>query len=174
MPNSNPDIWGWPFAPISAPNVWPRAIPILRPLEHSGRLFILQWADRIAGHFTLWEWLVSAAILLTILAVLASIKIWFDRGGRAGWYWLGVGVFLWILTIGGAARRYHDDYLLERGVVVVAETDVRGGPGEDYTLQFTGHDGLLFVINRRESDWYLVSFANGIKGWIQVGDVKLI
>ncbi|MFC1476108.1 tetratricopeptide repeat protein [Candidatus Zixiibacteriota bacterium] len=143
-------------------------------LEQSGRLFILGWADHFAGRFTLWEWLISAGILLFVLAILAGLKVWFDRGGRAGWYWLGFGLLLWVLTIGGAARCYHDDYFLERGVVVVAETDVRGGPGEDYTLQFTGHDGLLFVIDRLESDWYLVTFANGIKGWIQVSDVELI
>jgi tetratricopeptide (TPR) repeat protein len=143
-------------------------------LERSGRLFILGWADHFAGNFTLWEWLVSAGILLFILAVLACIKVWFARGGQAGWYWLGFGLFLWILTIGGAARRYHDNYFLERGVVIVAETDVRGGPGDDYTQQYTGHDGLLFIIDRQESDWYLVTFANGIKGWIQVEAVELI
>jgi uncharacterized protein YgiM (DUF1202 family) len=59
-------------------------------------------------------------------------------------------------------------------VVVVAETDVRGGPGDDYTLQFTGHDGLLFTIDRLESDWYLVTFTNGMKGWVLAEAVESI
>lgn len=143
-------------------------------LEQSGRLFLLGWADHLAGRFTLREWLVVAGILLCLLALLAGIKVWFDLGGRAGWYWLGFGLLLWVLTIGGAARRYHDDYFLKSGVVVVAETDVRGGPGDDYTLQFSGHDGLLFTIDRQESNWYLVTFANGIKGWLQVVAVTRI
>jgi len=135
-------------------------------LEKPGKLFLLGWADRLSGHFTLSEWLAVTGILFFCLIGLAGLKIWFGRAGRAAWYWLGLGFFLWLLTIGGAARHYRDLYLRERGVVVVAETDVRGGPGDDYTLQFVGHDGLLFTIDRLESNWYLVTFANGMKGWV--------
>ena len=135
-------------------------------LEKSGRLFILGWADALSARYTLAEWLISAGFLFLILAMSTAFKIWSRRGGRAAWYWLGFGGLLWLLIIGGAARHYHDEYFSERGVVIVAETDVRGGPGDDYTLQFTGHDGLLFTIDREESGWYLVAFENGVKGWV--------
>jgi len=135
-------------------------------MEKSGRLFVLGWADRLSARYTLREWLTAAGILFSLLVSLTILKVWFGRGGRAGWYWLGVGVFLWLLVLGGGARHYRDEYMRDRGVVVVKETDVRGGPGDDYTLQFTGHDGLLFTIDRQESGWYLVSFENGVKGWV--------
>jgi tetratricopeptide (TPR) repeat protein len=135
-------------------------------LEESGRLFILGWADLISAKYTLREWLAAAGVLFSVLILLTILKVWFGRTGRAGWYWFGFGLFLWLLIIGGAARHYRDEYMRQRGVVVVKETDVRGGPGDDYTLQFTGHDGLLFTIDRQESGWYLVSFENGVKGWV--------
>jgi tetratricopeptide (TPR) repeat protein len=143
-------------------------------MEQSGRLFFLGWADALAGRYTVAEWLGFSGMLLFILAVLAAFKVWYGRGGRAGWYWLGFGMFIWLLTMGGAARRYYDQYYLQQGVIIEAATDVRGGPGGDYTLQFTGHDGLIFTIDRLESGWYLVSFANGIKGWIQADSVVRI
>lgn len=135
-------------------------------LETSGRLFILGWTDQLSARFTLREWLTAAGALFSLLVVLTILKVWFGRVGRAGWYWLGIGVFIWLLVLGGGARHYRDEYMRDRGVVVVKETDVRGGPGDDYTLQFTGHDGLLFTIDRQESGWYLVSFENGVKGWV--------
>jgi len=143
-------------------------------LEKSGRLFILGWADWFSGRFTLSGWLTATGILFFCLSLLTGLKIWFSRAPRAGWYWLGFGFFLWLLTVGGAAHYYHDQYLRERGVVIVTETDVRSGPGDDYTLQFTGHNGLLFTIDRGESGWYLVSFANGIKGWVLAEAVERI
>ncbi len=55
---------------------------------------------------------------------------------------------------------------LAEGVVVVGEVQVRSGPGEDYTLQFTGHDGLEVVVEDEKEDWYLVRITTQVKGWI--------
>ncbi len=143
-------------------------------IESNGALFIAGWADWFADHFTFGEWITVSTLLFLVLVILAALKIWYHRHGRAGWYWLGVGVFLWLIVLGGAARRYHDEFIRERGVVIVEETPVRGGPGSDYTLQFTGHDGLVFTVDRREENWLLVSFENGVKGWLNADAVERI
>ncbi len=143
-------------------------------LDRSGRLFVLGWADTISRWLTLNEWMTLAGALFFTLCLLASLKLWLFPRGRAGWYWLGVGGFVWLLVLGGGFRHYRDEYVLRRGVVTVAETDVRGGPGEDYTLQFTGHDGLVFTIDRVESDWLLVTFENGVKGWVASSAIEPI
>ncbi len=143
-------------------------------IEPAQQFFIAGWADWFADHFTFGEWLTVSTSLFLILIILTSLKIWSNRHGHAAWYWLGVGVVLWLIVLGGAARRYHDEFLRDRGVVVVDETPVRGGPGSEYTLQFTGHDGLVFTIERSENNWLLVSFQNGVKGWLRQDAIELI
>lgn len=143
-------------------------------MERPGRLFFLGWLDYFSARYTLGEWLITAGIMCLILSSLAGLAIWRNQAGRAAWSWLGLGWCIWLLVLSGTARRYHDVYLQERGVVVVAETDVRGGPGDDYTLQFTGHNGLLLSIDRAESGWYLVTFVNGVKGWVTAEAIERI
>jgi len=143
-------------------------------LEKSGGLFLRAWADRLSAHYTQGEWLMATGLLFMVLATLAAGRVWFGRGGRTIWYWLGFGLFIWLLMLGGASRNYRDERALDRAVVVVAETDVRGGPGEEYTLQFTGHDGLLCAIDRSEGDWHLVTFENGVKGWLKADALQRI
>lgn len=59
------------------------------------------------------------------------------------------------------------DVLTQTGVVLTPQTDVKNGPGDDYTDQFTAHAGLTFKIEREESGYYLVNFENRLKGWIE-------
>lgn len=143
-------------------------------LEKSGRLFLLAWADRLSVRYTLGEWLAAAGLLFLVLVVLTAARVWFGWGGRTVWSWLSFGLLIWLLTIGGAIRNYRDEYVRQRAVVVVAETDIRGGPGEEYTLQFAGHDGLLCTVDRREGGWYLVTFENGVKGWLKADALERI
>ena len=54
------------------------------------------------------------------------------------------------------------------------QAEVRSGPGEDYILQFTGHEGLEFQINGEAEGWYRISLPNGVKGWIPKETVEII
>jgi len=60
------------------------------------------------------------------------------------------------------------------GVVVVTQTEVRSGPGQDYVLQFTGHEGLELKVDEQAVGWYRISLPNGIKGWIPKEAVEII
>lgn len=51
-------------------------------------------------------------------------------------------------------------------VVVAGEVQVRSGPGDDYTLQFTGHEGLEVVVEDEKEAWCLVRITTQVKGWI--------
>lgn len=84
-------------------------------------------------------------------------------------------VFLVLLAIFGSSllTRMHFDSL-EYGVVVVPEAQVRSGPGDDYVLQFTGHEGLEFRVDEKTKEWYRISLPNGIKGWIPSEAVEMI
>ena len=60
------------------------------------------------------------------------------------------------------------------GVVVVTQAEVRSGPGQDYVLQFTGHEGLELKVDEQAVGWYRISLPNGIKGWIPKEAVEII
>ncbi len=60
------------------------------------------------------------------------------------------------------------------GVVVVPQAEVRSGPGQDYVLQFTGHEGLELRVDEQAEGWYRISLSNGIKGWIHKEAVEII
>jgi len=63
---------------------------------------------------------------------------------------------------------------LKSGVVIAPEAKVRSGPGEDYTLQFTGHEGLEFQIKGEAESWYRIMLPNGVRGWIPKEAVEII
>jgi SH3-like domain-containing protein len=52
--------------------------------------------------------------------------------------------------------------------------EVRSGPGDDFILQFTGHEGLEFRVDEEAEGWYRISLPNGIKGWIPQEAVEII
>ena len=60
------------------------------------------------------------------------------------------------------------------GILIVPQSEVRSGPGGDYILQFTGHEGLEFQIKGEAEGWYRISLPNGVKGWIPKGAVEII
>ena len=84
-------------------------------------------------------------------------------------------VFLFFLLLFGSSllAKIHLDSL-EYGVVVVSEAQVRSGPGADYVLQFTGHEGLEFRVDEKTKEWYRILLPNGIKGWIPSEAVEII
>jgi tetratricopeptide (TPR) repeat protein len=84
-------------------------------------------------------------------------------------------VFMICLAFFGSSlfAKIHFDSL-KYGVVVVPEAQVRSGPGDDYILQFTGHEGLEFRVEEKSEEWYRISLPNGIRGWIPVEAVEII
>lgn len=107
------------------------------------------------------------------LSIVIAILVLFRRSKRA-LLW-GLTIFLVVLIIFStsfATKLYFGS--VESGVVIVPEAEVRSGPGGDYTLQFTGHEGLEFQINEEAEGWYRISLPNGVKGWIPREAVEII
>ncbi len=107
------------------------------------------------------------------LSILFGILILFTRSRRA-LLW-GLSMFLLVFVVFSsslAAKLYFDS--IESGVVIAPQAQVRSGPGEDYTLQFTGHEGLEFQISGDSEDWYRILLPNGVRGWIPKEAVEII
>ena len=107
------------------------------------------------------------------LSMIFGILMIFRRSRR--YLRLGFVMFLVLLVIFGSSllAKVHLDSQ-NHGVVVISEVEVRSGPGADYILQFTGHEGLEFRVDEKAERWYRISLPNGIKGWIPAEAVEII
>ena len=108
-----------------------------------------------------------------ILSIVMGILMLF-RGAKK-YLMFGFLSFLILLLICGSSlwAKIHynsQDY----GVVIVSQVEVRSGPGQDYVLQLTGHEGLELRVDEEAEGWYRISLPNGIKGWIPKQAVEII
>jgi tetratricopeptide (TPR) repeat protein len=88
---------------------------------------------------------------------------------------LGFVTLLILMVIFGSsllARIYYES--VDHGVVIAPEVQIRSGPGEDYILQVTGHEGLEFRLDGEAEGWYRISLPNGIRGWIPKDAAEII
>lgn len=86
---------------------------------------------------------------------------------------LSIMLFIFVVSSASLATKLHSDSA-KNGVLIAPQAEVRSGPGGDYTLQFTGHEGLEFQINEQAEGWYRISLPNGVKGWIPKEAVEII
>lgn len=143
-------------------------------IEAVGVFFLESWWRTALEGLSLSESRRLAALAFWLAALLSAWKLW-PGIQRPVATWLVVSVWvLWLTATGASATCYMRDEVHRSGAVVTVRTDVRGGPGGDYALQFVAHDGLLGTIERTESGWFLVRFPNGLKGWIAVSDFEAI
>jgi hypothetical protein len=107
------------------------------------------------------------------LSIVFGILILFTRKRRAWLLGLSIMLFIFIVSSSSLATKLHFDSA-KSGVLIAPQAEVRSGPGGDYTLQFTGHEGLEFQINEQAEGWYRISLPNGVKGWIPKDAVEII
>jgi tetratricopeptide (TPR) repeat protein len=115
--------------------------------------------------------------LLTSLfyALCVALGILMLFRGTKKYLLVGFAPLLVLLLISGASfwAKIHFDSV-DYGVVIDPQVEVRSGPGKDYVLQFTGHEGLEFRMDEAAEGWYRISLPNGIKGWIPKVAVEII
>jgi hypothetical protein len=107
------------------------------------------------------------------LSIFLGILILFTRSKRVLLWGLTIFLLVFVIFSSSLAAKFYFDSI-KSGVLIVPQAEVRSGPGEDYTLQFTGHEGLEFQINEEAGGWYRISLPNGVKGWIPKDAVEII
>lgn len=142
-------------------------------IEVTQETILLDYVNRFFDSFSLSEiaWLTALLYLLTVGAILAGLI----------YHWLQVPrpliivlFILFLLSAGFTGVKLDRDVLTRTGVVITQQVEVKNGPGEDFTSQFTAHAGLLFTIERKEAGYFLVNFENRLKGWIAASAVAEI
>lgn len=89
--------------------------------------------------------------------------------------WLAVAALALALTF-GASRLVHayraaypDD-----AVVVVNETDIHTGPGDNYMVSFNLHDGTELEVRKRGEDWSQIELPDGRRGWARNAQIEIV
>jgi tetratricopeptide (TPR) repeat protein len=145
-------------------------------IEPVGELFLTTWwraaVDRLSLHEARW----IASLIFWLAGILTVWRFWPGTARRARLpLWLVTGIWvIWLVATGASATCYARDVAARDGFVIATQTEVRGGPGDEYTLQFVAHDGLAGAVERTESGWHLVRFPNGLKGWLPVSSFEII
>jgi hypothetical protein len=134
--------------------------------------FLTQVQNGLAKLHPNQYFLISILAFVLLFAYLALKRMGvFARFGNAPIVGLAAislvsaAIMIWVLKA---------NYLVDEGVIVVEQTDILSGPGEDFELQFEGHEGLTFEILDQKQDFYLGLFANKLKGWIRTSAVEKI
>lgn len=113
------------------------------------------------------------ASLLYCLCIAFGILILFRRSKRSLMMGLTILLVIFVIFSSSLATKLYFNSV-KSGVLIASQAEVKSGPGDDYTLQFTGHEGLEFQINGEAQSWYRISLPNGVKGWIPKDAVEII
>lgn len=143
-------------------------------IEPVGEFFLDAWWRALVSEVSVYETRWLAAILFWLATLVTIWRLWPGKSYRRVVVPIVAAWTIWLVATGAAATAYARDYATRSGAIVVTQTNVRGGPGEEYALQFVAHDGLMGSVERVQSNWYLVRFPNGLKGWVAAKDFEVI
>ncbi len=117
---------------------------------------------------------VSGSVCLFLLAAAAVIRL-LSASRRS--LWVGLLVLAGVGFCGSGALltyRVYTESSVSEAIVIADEVRGRSGPGDDYLLVFTIHEGTKVTIERMEDRWYLVRLPNGIGGWLPGTAMEII
>lgn len=104
--------------------------------------------------FNLDEATIFALSFYIVFAVSVLIFV-FTRKRWLKPFYTGLGIAALVTGVSFGVKIYTEHVDL-KGVVVVRESKVRYGPGEEYEVKFLVHEGTMFRINDQKDDWYKV------------------
>lgn len=135
-------------------------------IEVTEQTIVLDFINKFFDSFTLNEITVIAAVLYVLTMCLLLLRFIY-RKIYIPMPVFSVVVLLFIIAAVFTGVKVDRDVLVRQGVVLVQETEIKSGPGEDFNTKFSVHAGLMFNIEREEAGYYWVNFENRLKGWIQ-------
>jgi uncharacterized protein YgiM (DUF1202 family) len=136
--------------------------PVLRPF---------QWGY---AHFSANEWLTLALVLWILLGGLHILNQWRPLKPSKLRPVSGALVVMALAAFGVGGLHYYRDFVVERGVVVVEEVDVRSGPGSSYNLAFRVHEGLPVRVAEDRGDWLRIDLGGELVGWVPASSLEAI
>jgi tetratricopeptide (TPR) repeat protein len=125
------------------------------------------WLLNLQELLTLDETLILAWIIYLGTTTLALLAIFVWRWRRSCLYAMGVLSVLLILTLASLGVKFYQQEYVREAVVTTEQVDVLSGPGENYLLEFTVHEGTALTIEEERGDWWRVRLGGDLEGWTQ-------
>jgi tetratricopeptide (TPR) repeat protein len=143
-------------------------------IEEPERGLLVGIVNGVVNMFDINTGLMISAGLLWITSAAAIFIIWFRWSGGPAVYILTI--LLILFSASSIVSGYHikRDISTREGVLINKQADIRTGPGEDFSLQFTAHEGLEFEIEDNRDGYWRIKLKNGLKGWIEEGAVGIV
>ena len=108
---------------------------------------------------------------MTVLALLA-VFVW--RWRRFCLYALGFLGVLLILSLASLGVKFYQQEHVREAVVIAGQVDVLSGPGDNYLLEFTVHEGTKLTFEEERGDWLRVRLWGDLEGWTQKAGLQEI
>lgn len=134
---------------------------------------IVRWVEGIHNLATLNETLWWTWAIYWILTALALLAIFVRRARHGAAYALAVFGALFVLSLVSLGVKIHHAGMAQ-AIVTAAEANVYSGPGEDYLLQFTVHEGVKFDVEGERQGWYRVRLSGDLEGWAPKDTLEVI
>ncbi|MFC1887863.1 tetratricopeptide repeat protein [Candidatus Cloacimonadota bacterium] len=114
--------------------------------------------------------IVISVFCLTILLLILITTVFRHRDKTSLIFSFSLAlIVLFILSIMSFVK-YDARSSDNEAVLISTSTIGYSGPGIEFTRVFTIHEGMIFEIEKTESDWSLIKLPNGLGGWIKVSN----
>jgi tetratricopeptide (TPR) repeat protein len=122
--------------------------------------------------FSLNEWFVVAAIFYAFASALLISRLiprWRFRFLRMAFVVTSSLLLLSAAALGGKVRA---ERFMQSGVVLASAVPAMSGPGEDYTVEFTLHEGTEVRVEVQRPQWLRVSLGGTLRGWVPAQSIE--
>jgi len=115
-------------------------------------------------HLSTLTW--SSSLFFVVFIVFLTLRIGLKIASSPVRVGLVLSLLLMLTLSLLTTKKYDNDYLTQRGVIVAEECIVRTGPSELSDKELDASPGLIVEILSRSGDYYNVLFENKRRGWV--------
>ncbi len=157
----------------------------LDKIEGNSEALMGQWVDIIQTRLTLNElaWLSLGLWILMTLLLIAYTQI--RQWGLADWhkikplyvvrYMFIVSVVVFFGCTISFGSWLYSETIRPQGVIIVDEVDVTSGPGPQYIIEFTLHNGTEVGLLEARNHWYRLTLpGQQLQGWVPARAIGLV
>ena len=145
----------------------------LQPKEYGGALgFILGLHSKL----NLRESLILLAVVVWLVGTAYTLRILFPDSGairRMGWIRATFVIALLFCILSAGAKVYRSEHR-DRAVILAPISEVKTGPGDNYSTAFSLHEGTTVRLGTQRAVWVQIRLPNGLTGWLTSEDLEVI
>jgi uncharacterized protein YgiM (DUF1202 family) len=115
----------------------------------------------------------TEAVFMCVYIALALLGIthFFHKSKTIRWL-VSVALVLTLGFGGSTIMKLYRPVNHNQAVVVADEAEIHTGPGRNYMISFSLHDGAELRVRKKEKGWYQIELPDGRRGWLNVSHIE--